>query len=90
MNSSADSSIRRPVALFINQYTRVSYHTIPGNWNIQPDGGGAAYEEGPQSVLKPDEISMVLRSHCRAGSMAHRTPYIRTFADGNAYGEAGK
>ena len=65
-----------PVALFINQYTR-AYHTFQG-WNIQPDGGGAAYEDG-QSVLN---LTKIYGDTVTLYAQWLPNTYIITFADG--------
>lgn len=65
-----------PVALFVNQYTR-DYHTFQG-WNIQPDGGGAAYEDG-QSVLN---LTKIYGDTFTLYAQWLPNTYIITFADG--------
>ena len=65
-----------PVALFVNQYTR-DYHTFQG-WNIQPDGGGAAYEDG-QSVLN---LTKIYGDTVTLYAQWLPNTYIITFADG--------
>ena len=65
-----------PVALFVNQYTR-DYHTFQG-WNIQPDGGGAAYEDG-QSVLN---LTKIYGDTVTLYAQWLPNTYIITYADG--------
>lgn len=65
-----------PVTLFVNQYTR-DYHTFQ-RWNIHPDGGGAAYEDG-QSVLN---LTKIYGDTVTLYAQWLPNTYIITFADG--------